>query len=148
MQTRCAGAVELCGGSSRARGGAELLRRIWVDGAKFNGTGHFAFSIADTNGVISWASGDLPFEGSTNLPPNVRTLAVDDGAYRVRLGGKTDGMPELKMEALRGTASPRLHVWFNDGVRGWRRVDEVALPPALTAGNDPTRALQPPEDGK
>jgi protein-disulfide isomerase len=115
--------------------------RLSADGSPFNGIGSFAFAIQETNGVIWWTSGELPFEGTTNLPPRVIKLAVNDGLYSVRLGDVALGMKPLDISTLRRAALPRLRVWFNDGVHGWQRTGEdVPLADALAAAPDPKAA--------
>src|SRR2546428_13101115 len=72
--------AQACGATALAQSTAlNYSGRISVNGAPFNGTGFFAFSIQETNGVIWWRSGELPYEGSTNLPPRVLKLPVKDG---------------------------------------------------------------------
>jgi protein-disulfide isomerase len=115
--------------------------RISVNGAPFNGAGFFTFSIQETNGVIWWRSGDLPFEGSTNLPPGALKLAVKDGVYDIRLGDTAQGMPPLDLVTLRRAISPRLRIWFNGGTNSWRIAGEdVPLADALAAAFDPKAA--------
>src|ERR1044071_9419544 len=79
--------------------------RISVDGAPFNGTGLFAFSIQETNGKVLWTSGDFPIEGSSKSPPRIQKLSVTQGVYNVRLGDSMLGMPALDLDTLRRAAS-------------------------------------------
>lgn len=100
--------------------------RVTVADAPFNGPGYFTFVILDTQGVILWASGEFPFEGTTKMPAAVVKVPVNNGSYSVRLGDTGAGMPALDAAVLRSSASPRLRVWFNDGAHGWQRAGEDA----------------------
>ena len=93
--------------------------QIKVAGKPYSGTGSFFFSLENSQGEILWTSGDFPFRGSTNNPANAVKLAVTAGAYEIRLGDTTSGMPALSAQALRNAKGPRLKIWFNDGVHGW-----------------------------
>ncbi|MDB6108345.1 MAG: hypothetical protein JWR69_95, partial [Pedosphaera sp.] len=116
--------------------------RVTVADAPFNGQGNFTFVILDSQGVILWASGEFPFEGTTKMPAAVVKAPVNNGVYSVRLGDTTAGMPALDAALLRNSSSPRLRVWFNDGVRGWRVAgEEVSLAPALGMAGDANGAL-------
>jgi protein-disulfide isomerase len=116
--------------------------RITVADAPFNGQGYFTFVILDNQGVILWASGEFPFEGTTKMPAAVVKAAVNNGAYSVRLGDTSAGMPALDAALLRSSASPRLRVWFNDGTRGWQKAGEdVSLAAALGTPGDANGAL-------
>jgi protein-disulfide isomerase len=94
--------------------------RIKVAGKPYSGTGSFFFSMENGQGEIIWTSGDFPFRGSTDNPTNVLKLAVTSGAYEVRLGDTTAGMPPLNRQVLGNAKEPRLKIWFNDGVHGWQ----------------------------
>ncbi len=106
--------------------------RIFADGKKFTGNGFFVFSIHDTNGVILWASGDFPQEGSKALPKAAWRIAVQDGVYQTRLGDTGAGMPALDVGQLRSAANPSLRVWFTDGIKGWQSAGDSPIKPALS----------------
>jgi protein-disulfide isomerase len=107
--------------------------RVASNGKAFDGTGYFVFSIEESNGVIWWRSGELPYAGATNLPPGTLSLPVQNGGYSTRLGDSSLGMPPLDRQVLRRAVSPLLRVWFNDGTNGWRRTGEdVPLAGALS----------------
>ena len=110
--------------------------RISVDGVPFSGAGHFAFIIQDANGAILWTSGDIPFEGRTNLPPGTVNLPVKDGGYSIRLGDPAAAMPALDAASLLRASGPKLQVWFNEGRRGWQLAGDAALAPALDAARN------------
>lgn len=126
---------------------AEVLNyqgRISVDGVPFSGAGHFAFLIQDTNGAILWTSGDIPFQGRTNLPAGTVNLAVRDGLYSARLGDPAAGMPTLEAALLTQAVGPKLQVWFNDGRRGWQPTGDMSLATALAASrNNPSGSSDP-----
>jgi protein-disulfide isomerase len=108
--------------SAAAQDGATLRYegRIKVAGKPYSGPGLFFFALENSKGEIFWTSGDYPFRGSTNNPANAIKIPVTDGAYEVRLGAATLGMPALNAQALLNANGPRLKVWFNDGVHGWQ----------------------------
>ena len=106
--------------------------KVTVDGIPFNGTGFFAFSIQETNGVTWWSSGAIPPATSRDLIPGSMKLAVTNGVYHVRLGDPNSGMPPLTWETLGRAIAPNLLVWFHDGTRGWHRAGEpIPLATAL-----------------
>jgi protein-disulfide isomerase len=119
---------------AQAAGVLKYEGRMNVDGVPFTGAGQFAFLIQDGNGAILWASGDIPFQGKTNIPAGTIKLPVREGVYDIRLGDTTTGMPALDANLLMQASSPRLQVWFNDGKRGWQTAGEdVALSGSLAA---------------
>lgn len=105
--------------------------RIAVDGMNFTGDGFFVFSLHDTNGGSFWTSGAMPAAGSTNQPRGVCRLAVNDGVYQVRLGDAAAAMPALDASPLVAAREPYLRVWFDDGQRGWRQVDDIPIRASL-----------------
>jgi len=119
--------------------------RIYSYGRPFNGMGWFSFALLDKSGAILWASGEFPFEGRTNMPAGALKLAVNNGAYSVKLGAPATGMPALDLALLRRAANPRLRVWFNDGAHGWLTAGEDApIANALTSpGEAPSGGLSP-----
>jgi len=111
--------------------------QVAVRGVPFTGTGYFVFSIQETNGVIWWRSGDLPFEGLATLVPGALPLPVSKGVYQTRLGEPVLGMPRLDLGLLRRAVSPRLRVWFNDGTNGWHAItDQVPIGKVLGIETD------------
>jgi protein-disulfide isomerase len=120
--------------------------RIKVAGKPFSGTGSFFFSLQNSQDEIIWTSGEFPFRGSTNNPANALKLVVTSGAYEVRLGDTTLGMPALSRQVLGNAKAPRLKVWFNDGVHGWQPAGaEVPLDipaPTLADNNQSDAMLQ------
>ena len=112
--------------------------KLRAEGTAFSGAGHFMFALENKHGEIFWSSGDFPFAGSTNDPPNALTLPVQQGVYAVRLGDTAKGMPALSQAGLRRMENPRLKIWFNDSRHGWRRAGEdVPLDNLMASAADP-----------
>lgn len=115
--------------------------RVSIDGTNFSGQGCFVFSLHDTNGTILWASGELPFAGTTNLPRAVWRLPARDGVYNIRLGDTSIGMPALDLSRVLSAPNPFLRVWFTDGSRGWQAAaGDTPLNAALTPPSPETAA--------
>ena len=119
--------------------------RIYAFGKPFEGDGLFTLAIVDSNGVILWASGEFPYEGSTKMPAGALKLPVKKGSYAVKLGDVTRAMPPLDVVLLRRAPNPRLRVWFNDGAHSWSAAGEdVPLATVLgLPGEPPAGSLTP-----
>lgn len=79
------------------------------------------------------------------MPTGVRRLRLLDGAYQIRLGDESAGMPALDLRSLQQSGALFMRVWFNDGATGWQQMPEDVPLKSLV---DPGSALLTVEQGE
>lgn len=111
--------------------------RVAVQGTNFHGAGLFKFALVSADGLTSYWSHDLSSVNGS-APASALSLPVTRGLFYVQLGDTNlPGMAALPENVFRD-ATPRLRVWFSDGVGAFEQFspDHIlgSVPYALVAG--------------
>ncbi len=98
--------------------------RITAGAVNFTGTGQFKFALVNATGTTTfWSNDGTSVAG--NPPTNSVGLEVTGGLFSVSLANPALAMTAFDQSIF--SAPLTLRVWFNDGVRGFQRLDPDAV---------------------
>ena len=98
--------------------------RITAGAVNFTGTGQFKFALVNAAGTTTfWSNDGTSVAG--NPPTNSVGLEVTGGLFSVSLANPALAMTAFDQAMF--SAPLTLRVWFNDGVRGFQRLDPDAV---------------------
>lgn len=118
--------------------------RVAVGEVNFDGGGLFKFALVNADGTTSYWSNDGTSSAGSE-PTAAVAVNVRRGIYSVLLGDTTIPNMDTIPASVFNNMDVRLRVWFNDGTKGWQRLNPdqriAAVGYAMTAGNVPDGSI-------